>query len=254
MTWRGCSWWLLLGLCGILSVRADELVLGAQTVKGVFVSFSKGQFQFQTWDGKTLREKAMNVRRLVLEKPVKVVLDTRSRKEPETVLLKGFESGQFRLLRGDRDAVERESQVQSIAIHASEQSFTGYMERAKQAEGDAEAAAETKAPEKLEDLVEMGKITVIHFHQPDSVTSTRQGSYCRRLAEDSHGRTVYKRITVSGPDDPTVSRHGLTTLPQFWFYSRTSKLVTKLTERFTSEDFADAIKAARQGSDKGNEP
>jgi hypothetical protein len=254
MAWRGWSWWLLFGLCGLLPVRADELVLGERTVKGVFVSFGKGQFQFQTWDGNTLREKAMNVRKLVLDKPLKVVLNTRSRKDPETVLFKGFESGQFRLVRGEKDAVERESQVQSVAVHPSEQSFTGYMERAKQAEGEAEAAAETQAPEKLDDLVEMGKITVIHFHQPDSVTSTRQGTYCRRLAEDSHGRMVYKRVTVSGPEDPVVTRNGLTTLPQFWFYSRTSKLVTKLTERFTSEDFADAIKAARQGSDKGNDP
>lgn len=253
MAWRGWSWWLWLGLCGILSARADELVLGEHTIKGVFVGYGKGQFQFQDWDGKTLREKAMNVRKLVLDKPLKVVLETRWRQEPETVLLKGYESGQFRLVRGDRDAVERESQVQRIVIHASEQSFTRYMERAKQAESEAEAAAGTQAPEKLDDLVEMGKITVIHFHPPDSVTSTRQGGYCRRLAEDSHGRLVYKRISVSGPDDAVVSRYGLTTLPQFWFYARTRKLVTKLTERFTSADFTDAIEAARRGPVKGND-
>jgi hypothetical protein len=245
---------MVLGLCGLWSVRADELVLGDHSVKGVFVSFGKGQFQFQTWDGKTVREKTMNVRKLVLDKPIKVLLDKRGSKDPETVLFKGFENGQFRLLRDERDAVERESQVQSVAVHPSEQSFTGYMERAKQAQGEAEAATETQAPEKLEDLLEMGKITVIHFHQLDSVTSTRQGGYCRRLADDSHGRLVYKRITVSGPGDPVMTRNGLTSLPQFWFYSHTKALVTKLTERFTSADFTDAIEAARRGSDKGNDP
>jgi hypothetical protein len=244
----------MLALCGLLSAAADDLVLGEQTLKGVFVSFGKGQFQFQTWDGKTYREKTLNVRKLVLDKPLKVVLETRSRKDAETVLLKGFDSGQFRLQRGERDAVERESQVRSVAVHASEQSMTDYMERAKQAESAAVAAAEMQVPETLDDLVEMGLITVLHFHQPDSVTSTRQGSYCRRLAEESQGRMVYKRLTVSGPDDPALARHGLTTLPQFWFYSRSRKLVTKLTERFTSEDFENAIKAARRGADKGNDP
>ena len=256
MSWRGGTWRLLLGLCALLSARADELVLRGQTVKGVFVSFEKGQFQFQTWDGKTLREKTMDVRKLVLDKPVKVILETRSRKEAETLLFRGFDSGQFRLLRGERDAVERDSQVRSLVLHASEQSFTDYMERAKQAESEAAAVADTAAPETLEglaDLAEMGVITVLHFHQPDSVTSTRQGTYCRRLADESHGRTVYKRITLSGTEDPAVARYGLTTLPQFWFYARSRKLVTKLTERFTSEDFADAIKAARQGVDKGND-
>lgn len=251
---RGWPWFLLLGLCGILTARADELVLGERTVKGVFIGFGKGQFQFQTWDGKALHEKTISVRKLVLDKPVKVVLGTRSRKDPETVLLKGFDSGQFRLLRGERDAVERESQVQSITLHASEQSYTDYMERAQNAEGDAAAAAEAQLPEKIDDLAEMGKITVVHFHQPGSVTSTRQGSYCRRLADDSHGRIVYKRLTLSGTEDPAVSRYGLQTLPQFWFYGRTRTLVTKLTERFTPEDFDDALAAARQGAEKGKGP
>jgi hypothetical protein len=251
MRLRGAAWWLGLVLCGMLSAQADELVLGERTVKGVFVSFGKGQFQFQAWDGKTVHAKVLNVRKVVLDKPIKVVLGTRSRKESETVLLKGFESGQFRLVRGERDAVERESQVQSIAVAASEQSFTDYMERARQAEGIAAAAP---APETLAELLEMGAVTVIHFAPPDSVSSTRQGNDCRRLADESHGGLVYKKIAVSGPDDPAVARYGLTTLPQFWFYSRTGKLVTKLTERFTSADFAAATKAARQGSDRGNDP
>jgi hypothetical protein len=230
-----------------MAARADELTLGDRSVKGVFTGFAKGQFRFQTWDGQTVAEKALNVRRLVLDKPVSITLDTRSRKEPETVQLKGYESGQFRIVRGGRDAVERESQVQSVTVRQSEQAFTEYMERAQKAQEDA-PGPEARIPEQLEDLVEMGKVTVLHFHQPDSVTSTRQGSYCRRLATDSHGRIVYKRLALTGTDDPAVARFGLTTLPQFWFYSRSGKLVTKLTDRFTPADFQGALDAARKGS------
>lgn len=250
---RVCTAWLA-GLCIFALARADELALGDQTAKGTFIDFSKGQFQFQTWDGKTLHEKAMDVRRLTLDKPLKVVLQTRSRKGSETVLLKGYESGQFKVVRNEREAVERESQVRSMVLHESEQSFTGYMERAQKAEQAEEKAAESAPPERLEDLLVMGVITVIHFHQPDTVTSTRQGSYCRRLAEDSHGRMVYRRITVPTPADPLAARYGVTTLPQFWFYSRSGKLVTKLAERFSPEDFRDAIDATRKGTAQKDEP
>jgi len=229
-------------------VRSDELTLGDRTVKGVFTGFAKGQFRFQTWDGQALAEKTIDVRTLVLDKPVTAALDTRSRKESETVQLKGYGSGQFRIVRAGREAVERESQVQSVTVKESEESFTEYMERAKQAEAEAAEGAAAKAPERPEDWVETGKVTVIHFHPPDSVTSTRQGSYCRRLAKDSHGRVVYRRIALTGTDDPAMARYALTTLPQFWFYARSGKLITKLTERFTPEDFEQALEAARKGS------
>lgn len=228
--------------------RGDELILGDRTVKGVFTGFAKGQFRFQAWDGQALAEKTANVRKLVLDKPIAVILDTRSRKDPEAVQLKGYASGQFRLVRDGRDGVERESQVQSVVVKESDQSFTEYMERARQAEEEAAEEVATKPPERPEDLVETGKVTVIHFHPPDSVTSTRQGSYCRRLAKDSRGRVVYRRIALTGTDDPAVGRYGLTSLPQFWFYSRSGKRVTTLTERFTPEDFEQALEAARKGS------
>ncbi len=251
---RGLCLTLLLGLWACATGSADELTLGDRTAKGTFTGFGKGQFEFQTWDGQTLHEKAMNVRRLALDKPLKVVLQTRSRKDSEAVLLKGYERGQFRIVRGEREAVERESQVRSIALHESEQSFAGYLERARKAEQAEEKAAESAPPERLEDLLEMGAVTVIHFHQPDTVTSTRQGSYCRRLAEDSHGRLVYRRITIPAPEDPLAVKYGLKTLPQFWFYSRSGKLTAKLTERFSPEDFQDAIAAARKGSAPKDEP
>ena len=240
--WLGC----LAGLSCLLALQADELVLGDQTVKGVFTGYDKGRFQFQTWDGKSRRDKAMDVRKLILDKPLNVVLETRSRQDAETVLFKGYASGQFRLVRAGRDVVERESQVRRLVLHESEQSFAGYMERAQEAEGD-EAAAAEPAPQRLEDLLELGKLTVIHFHQPDSVTSTRQGSYCRRLADDSHGRLVYRKITIASPSAAAAGTFGVTTLPQFWFYTRTGKLATKLTERFTAADFEGAIEATRKG-------
>jgi hypothetical protein len=240
---------LALGLWAILVVRADEMTLGDRTVRGVFTGFGKGQFRFQTWDGQALAERAMNVRKLILDEPVAVLLETRSRKEAEGVQLKGYESGQFRIVRGARDAVERESQVQSVTVRQSEHSFAEYMQRAKQAEEEAEGAA-GPIPDRLDELVAMGKVSVIHFHQPDSVTSIRQGSYCQRLAKDSRGRVVYRRLTLDGPDDPAMLRFGLTTLPQFWFYSRGGKLVTKLTERFTPADFEQALDLATRGTSR----
>ncbi|NLF16534.1 MAG: hypothetical protein GX595_04660, partial [Lentisphaerae bacterium] len=58
----------------------------------------------------------------------------------------------------------------------------------------------------------------------------------------------YHGVTITGLDAPLARRYGLTRLPQFRFYSRSGVLVTTLTERFTPDDIAAAIDAARKGS------
>jgi hypothetical protein len=98
----------------------------------------------------------------------------------------------------------------------------------------------------VESKLRKGVVNVVHFHYAAAHSSVRQGNYIEVLARKSGGRIVVLRIVVQGWDAPVCGAKEIKALPQFWFYSRSGKLVNKLTDRFTEGDIDAAMKQALQ--------
>lgn len=98
----------------------------------------------------------------------------------------------------------------------------------------------------VESKLRKGVANVVHFHYAAAHSSVRQGNYIEVLARKSGGRIVVSRIVVQGWDAPVCEAKEIKALPQFWFYSRSGKLVEKLTDRFTEGDIDAAMKKALQ--------
>ncbi len=90
-----------------------------------------------------------------------------------------------------------------------------------------------------------GKVTIVDFHLPEEMARIRQGSYAKSLASRSKGRVAYVQIPLAGWEDPDVTAHDLTSLPQFWIYNRSGSISSRLVDRFMDTDIDDAVKAAR---------
>lgn len=96
----------------------------------------------------------------------------------------------------------------------------------------------------LEQSLSKGKVNVVHFHMASIHSSIRQGNYIETLVDKSRGRAVIRRIDIPDWNAPVCSDMDIRSLPQFWFYSRSGKLLKKLTERFTEADIDAALKMA----------
>lgn len=97
----------------------------------------------------------------------------------------------------------------------------------------------------VESQLKEGVVNVIHFHYAPAHSSVRQGNYVETLARNSRGRVVVQRIVVPDWNAPICTAKEIKALPQFWFYSRSGKLSSKLTERFTESDIDTALKKAQ---------
>lgn len=98
----------------------------------------------------------------------------------------------------------------------------------------------------VESKLKKGVVNVVHFHYAAAHSSVRQGNYVAVLARKSGGRIAVSQIVVKDWDAPVCQAKEIKALPQFWFYSRSGKLVKKLTERFTESDIDAAMKQAMQ--------
>ncbi|MCK5803060.1 MAG: hypothetical protein KAI66_09520 [Lentisphaeria bacterium] len=221
-----------------LPASADTIQIGEKTREGLFQGYAKGRFVFHPFDGKPLKAKQQTVERLTLDKPLQAKLKRRSSGKSTVIELHGYRKGKLHFAVGGKKRAERISGVSTVQVE-NKMSMQEYMTRA-------EKQREDKDEEAVEDCDPAAKLTpkkvnIIHFHDPESPSSVRQGGYAARLAEDSRGKVVFRQI-LAPPGSNAAKTNKLATLPQFWFYSRKGKLVAKLTERYTPEDFKKAIK------------
>ena len=176
-----------------------------------------------------------------MDKPVEAKLfRSSSSKDFETVTVRKFTKGKLSVLqKGEK------KQVQLNMIHRIEvpqMDMATFMARRKAAQA---AKDEEDKPVSAKSLLTDGKANVVHFHVEDGPSSQRQGNLAERLCNDSRGKVVYHKITVT-PDDATCQKNRLESLPQFWFYDRSGKLVKKLDKRFAEEDITQAFKSIQK--------
>ena len=98
----------------------------------------------------------------------------------------------------------------------------------------------------IEAALEKGKVSIVQFHQPGSISSERQGNSVSTLVRDSKGKLSFKRIVVPKGGTAVAKQYSVTSLPQFWFYDAQGKLSSKLTDRFTDQDITEAVKKAQR--------
>jgi hypothetical protein len=98
----------------------------------------------------------------------------------------------------------------------------------------------------IDRALDKNMVNVVHFHLSSSLASVRQGGYLSSLAAKRESRFVVKRIEIPDWKVPICRARDLRSLPQFWFYSRSGRLVTKLANRFTDSDIEAALEQAMQ--------
>ena len=118
--------------------------------------------------------------------------------------------------------------------------------RAMALQAETEAKAEPDENAAIETLVQTGAVTIVQFHMPDVIASVRQGSYVRGLSAQSHGRIKLAVVALHSFDSPAASRYQIQVVPQFWFYNKSGKLVSKLAGQFTEGEIDRAIRDAKQ--------
>jgi len=223
---------ILAGTAGLL--RADLLELkGEDRHEGLFLGFKQEKFQFQTADGKTLRVPRVAVEGLSLAPPANVIVKPRGKSKREDLKLVGYDRAGFRFTAGGQPLTLPSAGISFIALGLD---FNRPV---------APAAAETVSgndPEfEVEELVQPGRATVIHFHLPAAMSSVRQGHYLAERAADLKGRLRLVKVELSDFESPAARRCGIASAPQFWLYDAEGRLVRKLVDRFTEEDIDRAL-------------
>ncbi len=232
-----------------LLMFSDILRVNGEEKSGIFVSFEKGKFSFQEWEAERPGVyDAIQVDRLKLDKPVKVTYSsTRAPKKKEAALLKGYRKRNFQLIIDGKEEAVVSFNVASIIGTIDMAEFMRRRDEAK-AKTDEEAREERGAQgASAASLAVKGKASIVHFHDPESHASTRQGNLANSIAEKSRGKIEYVQVTIESLDDPTAKRNKLKSLPQFWFYDANGKRTSKLDEQFTEEQIEAAAQKARKG-------
>ena len=221
---------------------ADELTVTlGTTYQGIFKGVINRRFEFKTNQGRKISESVMNLKTLVMDPPVNGVVTTAFGRTTAGTLT-GIVTGQVQVL-------DAQGMVVSVPM-AQVKSVTVASDWQRTVKDDVEVVSHGEVFDPT-NVVRRGKVTILHFHEPSSMSSTRQGSYVAVQARDSHGAVALIRVVIDDPEAPVMSALGLTTLPQFWFYSANGALVTKLSERFTEGDLDSALAKARHGGGGG---
>ena len=204
--------------------------------EGMFLGYENGSFQLINKEQKTDKLLVAATLSLRLDPPREVTVTPRAGK-PETMTLQSFEKGQFIFKRNGVEAPRPLSLVKRIEVPFSAQGNVDDL-NAQVIKGDAPPAPET--------LADPGHTTIVHFHYPKSVASMRQGALVATLTRESRGSVTLRKIEIPDWNAATVAQYELKSLPQFWFYNARGELVKKLTERFTDEDIASALRGAQR--------
>jgi len=102
--------------CSAGPARADVLNLGTKEHEGTFEGFANSRFVFRTGAGREVKESRTSVQRLTLAEPRKVALLRPGKKDPETVMLVGYEGGKFTVKQGNQETNIPGMQVRSIEV------------------------------------------------------------------------------------------------------------------------------------------
>jgi hypothetical protein len=229
----------LLLLAGLAPVaRAlDTLTPASGPVReGMFLGYEGGAFQLMNKEQKTDKLLVAATLSLQLDPPREVTVTPRAGK-PEPMTLQGFEKGMFIFRRNGVEAPRPLSLVKRIEVPFSVQGNVDDL-NAQVIPADAAPAAG--------DLADTGRTTIVHFHYPKSVASMRQGALVATLARESRGSVTLRKVDIPDWSAPAVAQYDLKSLPQFWFYDASGALVKKLTDRFTDEDIASALRSAQR--------
>lgn len=235
---------LFLGLlpvvCAVSAVALDSLERPAgPPVEGFFLSYDRGTFNFMNKEQKTLHERPSAVKKLTMEKPVRATVELKTkRNEKQEVEIVGYEAGQFLVL---RDGAPEKIALMNVAELAAKSID---MNRTTDQLGSQDYVISKGEEVDLAKAAVPGKVTILQFHLPGSISSERQGNSVMTMAKESKGKIEVKRVIVPSPQAPVARQQALTSLPQFWFYGKSGQLVTKLTDRFTDQDIVDAVKKA----------
>ena len=216
---------------------ADDLTLmTGQVVTGRFVGFRNYRFVFQERGGKEREEYAAAVKNLHVDAPVKVAAKLVAG-SMDDVLFAGYEKYNVRLIRNGREFDEPATMLKQVEMAFDVQ---------RTAESPGVFVISHGEDVDIEKALTAGRINVVFFHFPEAHSSVRQGNYIELLARQSQGRVVIQKLIVPNWQAPICKSLQLTSLPQFWFYSPSGRLVKKLTERFTESDIDEAFKETRR--------
>lgn len=218
-----------------VQASADELTLmSGQVVTGSFAGFKNHQFVIQD-GGSERKEFAAGVKSLRIETPVKVSAQLMSQTMND-VLFAGYEKFNVRLLRNGREFTTPATMLKRIDLA---------FDPGRTIEAPGVCVISQGEDVDIEKSLKRGCVNVVFFHYPEAVSSMRQGNYVEVLARESKGRVVVLKLIISAFDAPVCVEREIKSLPQFWFYSPSGRLVKKLTDRFTEADIDAAFKAAR---------
>lgn len=234
-------------LCLALSTTADILIVGDKEVSGVFSGFEKKRVLFQEWQKETPdKYDIAQVERLRLDKPMRISFAyTRDIRRKLPGILHGIrKNGDFDIEENGKRTRIPSWKLARVEATVDMQDFMLRREAAMNQEAD---EGDKNSYVEVEKALKPGQVLVVHFHQPGSAASERQGNYIRRLCENSRGKAVYQQVRVApNPDDPNIRHYELQTLPQFWFYTPKGELSERLAERFTEPDLKKALESARR--------
>jgi hypothetical protein len=235
---------LVLAVCvvflrpGLTPAALDTISLGAdKSVEGLFLGYENGRFEFRGRDGKTTRLLESYVKSLRLSPPAAVIVKLRGHKEESGIKFVDFENSRFTLDRGSAEFTAPAATVTSIQLWDFGRTLDALPET------QAAAADDGKG---VESLLKAGRVSVVHFHKADVVSSVRQGNYLASCAEKSKGRINLVKLEITDWDCPVAVRYGIKSAPQFWFYGPKGKQAAKLVERFTDQDLDDALEKAKR--------
>jgi len=234
-------------LCLALSAMADVLVVSGKEVAGVFCGFEKKRVLFQEWQKDTPdKYDIAQVERLRLDRPMRVSFAyTRDVRRKLSGVLHGIKGDEFDLEENGKRIRIQNWKLARVEATVDMQDF---MLRREAALNPEVGEDDKNSHFEVEKVLKPGQALVVHFHQPGSAASERQGNYIRRLCENSRGKAIYHQVKVApSPDDPNIRRYELQTLPQFWFYTPKGVLSQRLAERFTESDLEKALESARRG-------
>lgn len=269
--------------CAVLTAmvaRADTLTLtDGKTVKGLFAGFANRKFEFKTEEGTLIKEYPLKIKSLATDSPVTVSAKL-SGKKYDSIDFVGFGDRQVEFSRNGQPVREPIIMLQSIEMTAVAKEAEATLDDplGARSSGGGTVATRTPPPAReaaprkweqsgkwrviespqtgvishgesvdIDSKLKKGVINVVHFHLPSVVSSVRQGSYVESLAAKYSNRMVVLKLDLPGFEAPICRELKIKSLPQFWIYDGSGKLVKKLTDRFTESDIDAALKAARSG-------
>jgi hypothetical protein len=110
---------LLIVMLVAVHAMADTLTIGRKEHSGEFLGFKNNKFEFKA-DGKVMKENRTKVKKLELEKPVKVTYEKRGKKPVAGVMLLRYEKFKFVFKEKDK---EKEKAILGNSIKMVEKAF-----------------------------------------------------------------------------------------------------------------------------------